>query len=155
MQKAKCTTLNAITFIELLLVIIIIGILIGVSIPSFRKTSNRLQLENSARQLQTVMNYLHQRSIIEQKIILLNIDNEKKEYWAQIKDTSTPLKTYPIPSDIFIEIIKKSDTDNKQILFYPDGQIDKITIKLTNREKETISLTTEGVYGGVKMVSQE
>ena len=99
------------------------------------------------------MNYLNQRSVVEGKIIYLNIGNE--EYSAQIQDAQTPFKTYAIANDIKTEVIKQEEKDNPQILFYPDGQIDKVTIKLTNPDNQEISLTTEGVFGKVKVQSQK
>ncbi|MBM3253641.1 MAG: hypothetical protein FJZ16_05275 [Candidatus Omnitrophica bacterium] len=140
--------IKGLTFIEVLFVVIIIGILTIVSLPNFRKTFNNLQLKSFAQELQASMNYLHQRSVIEGKIIYLNIDDEKKEYFAKIKGNSERLRTYRIPNDIKIE------TEQKEILFYPDGSIDKVIIKLINLDNQNITLTTKGVFGGVKIQSQ-
>lgn len=141
--------LRAITFIELLLVIAIIGILTGISISTFRKTFEHLQLRSFSRELQTFMNYLSQRSIVEGKPIYLNIDNEQRQYWAKIKDAQNRLKTYKIPAGITIE------AEEKQIIFYPDGDIDKITINLAGFDEQKVTLTTKGVFGSVKLQSQE
>ena len=142
-------THSAITFIELLLVIVIIGILIGISTPSFRKTFNHLRLNSFSRELQTFMNYLRQRSIVEGKLIYLNIDNDTREYWAKVKDVKNRLRTYKIAAEIRIE------AEQKQIIFYPDGNIDKVTIDLIGSDNQKITLTTKGVFGGVKLQSQE
>jgi len=140
---------RSLTFIEILLVIIIIGILIGVSLPSFRKTFNNLQLNSASSELQALMNYVHERAIVEGKVIYFNIDNGTKECWAQIKGASTRLKAYSVPEGVSIE------PEKKQILFYPDGSIDSITIKLTNLNNEDVILTTKGVYGRVKLQTQQ
>ena len=133
------------TFIELLLVVVLIGVAAGVSIPYFRKTFSDLKLQSFAGDLQTFMNYLRERSIVDGQIIILAIDSEKKEYWAQAKDAQDRLKTYRIPPEISIE------SSQKEVFFYPDGTIDKVTIKLLNHNERAISLTTEGVFGGVKL----
>lgn len=138
---------DAVTFIELLLVTIIISILVGVSIPRFRRTFNALQINSFSQELQAFMNYLQQRAIVEGKIICFNVDNDKNEYWAQFKDEKNRLKTYRAPGEIEIE--------QKQIMFYPDGSIDKATIKLINQNGQYISLTTEGIFGGVKLQYKE
>ena len=140
---------SALTFIELFIVITIIGILAVSSLPNFRRAFDNLQLNNFCRQLQTFMTYLNQRSSVEGKLIYLNIDAQKREYWAQVEGSPYRLKTYPIPQDITIE------SAEKQIIFYPDGQIDKITITMINLDKQKISLTTKGVFGGAKVLSQE
>jgi len=146
---AERRTHSAITFIELLLVIVVIGILIGISVPRFRKTFNHLQLDSFSRELQTFMNYLRQRSIVEGKLIYLNIDSDTGEYWAEVKDVKNRLRTYKIPTKIRIE------TQQKQIIFYPDGSIDKVTIGLIGSDNQKVTLTTKGVFGGIKLQSQE
>lgn len=140
---------NGFTLVELLFVIIIVGILIGVSLPNFRKTFNNLQLNSLSPQLQSFMNYLCQHSIVEEEIIYLNIDNDKKEYWAIKKNGQTRLRTYKVPKEIEIS------TSQKQIAFYPDGNIDKVEIKLAGPDKQSVILTTKGVYGGVKLKTKE
>jgi len=136
------------TFIEILFVVIIIGIMIGVSVPNFRNAFNDIQLRSFSRQLQFFMNYLHERAIVERKIISLNIDNKNRKYWAKIKELPVPLKTYSLPPDIDIEI------DRNEILFYPDGEIDKITIKIISANKQEVCLTTEGTFGAVRLQYQ-
>lgn len=99
------------------------------------------------------MNYLIQRSIVEGKIIYLNIGN--KEYSAQIQGEPTPFKNSPLPKEVKIEVTKQAERDNPQILFYPDGGIDKVTIKLTNPDNQEVSLSTEGVFGKVKIKARD
>jgi type II secretion system protein H len=139
---------SSFTLIELLFVIAIIAILAVASFPGLRKTFNNLQLENSAKELQSFINYLQQRSVSEGKIIYLNIDSENKGYWAQLKDSQNRIRSFSIPQALSVS------TQQKQVAFYPDGKIDPFTIKLTSPDVNTISLTTEGVFGGVKVKSQ-
>lgn len=140
---------KGLTFIEILFVIIIIAVLAGVSLPSLRKAFDNLQLNNVSQDLQAFMNYLRERAVIEGKVIYFNIDNENKECWAQIKDAPGRLRTLSLPYDIGIE------TDQKQILFYPDGRIDNVTIKLIQPNNQNVILTTKGVYGRVKLQTQQ
>jgi len=154
-SRKKIIFLTGLTFIEIFLVIIIISVLVGISLPNTKKTFNNLQLNSFTRQLQDFMNYLHERAIVEEKIIYLNIDKENNEYWAKIQDGQDRLRTYSIPEELTIEIIKKIDTGDKQILFLPDGSIDKVTIKINNRDNQSIILTTEGLFGKAKIQTQE
>ncbi len=137
------------TFIELFITVIIIGILVGVSFPNFRKTFNQMRLNSFSSELQSFMNYLSERAIVERRIIYLNIDNDKKKYWARIKDTENRLKSYSIPNEISVE------PEQNSILFYPDGQIDKVTIKIAGLGTQNIDLTTKGVFCGVKLQTQK
>ena len=140
---------RAITLIELALVILVIGILIGVSLPSFRKTFNQLQLNSFSREFQVLMHYLRQRSIIEGKIIYLNIDSDNRQYWTKIRDAENRLKNYRLPEGVTLE------SEQKQVAFYPDGNIDKTTIIILGPDNKNITLTTKGVFGGVKLEAQE
>lgn len=137
------------TFVEILLVIALIGLMVGISAPRFKKTFNALQLQTFSAKLQAYMNYLRERSIVEGEILLLTIDPEKKECWVKIKDAPDRLKTYFLPGGINISATQK------EVCFYPDGTIDKVTIKLFSPESRTIILTTEGVFSGVKLQPQE
>lgn len=145
----RTTRGRGLTFIEVLFVIVIISVMVAVSIPRFGKTFQGLRFHNFSRELQIFMHYLQQRSIVEGKIIFLSIDDGRKEYFAQIQDAQDRLKTYAIPNDIRIE------SSQKEIFFYPDGTIDKVTIELVSLTNQRIILTTKGVFGGVKLQSQE
>jgi len=149
-SRTACTK-GAVTFIELILVVAILATLGGATLIHFRNNFNTLQLDNSARELQSFMNYLHERSIVESKVIQLNIDNGNKEYWAQAKDNQTRLRSYPIPKEVTIEVSRKLGSSDAPVTFYPDGQIDKVTIQLENSDKRNVNLTTEGMFGKVKL----
>jgi len=147
-HSAQRTAQAAFTFIELLLVIAIIGILTAVSLPSLKKTFNNLELNNFSGELQALANYLRERSIVEGAVIYLKIDNENREVWAQIKEASGRLKTLQFPEGIRIE------SENNQVTFFPDGEIDKVRISVVSLDGQKITLTTIGVYGGFKILPQ-
>lgn len=140
---------TGVTFIELLFVIIILGIIISAALPSFRKTFNSLALSNFARELQAFINYLSQRSVVEGEPIYLTIDEDGREYWARLKESEDRLRSYHIPKDIEIQM------ETPQISFYPDGTIDEATIIVASPEGENITITTKGVFGGAKLATEE
>lgn len=140
---------HAFTFVELLLVIALLAVIAGLSIPNFSRTLDHLALDNSSRALQTVIQYLRYRSISEEKIIYLNINPEKKEYYAQFAGDQARIKTGYIPGGI------KIGSDSEQIAFYPDGQIGEITISLSGRDNQRILLTTKGVLGDIKVTYEK
>ena len=141
---------RAFTFIELLFIVIIIAVLVAVSFPNLRKSFNNIELNSFSREFEAVINYLKQRSIVDITMIHLNIDNEKKEYYAVKAESSERFKTYRIPDGIRIEM-----EGNEKIAFYPDGSIEKVTIRLINSDNQEVVLTTKGVYGGVKVQGGE
>jgi Tfp pilus assembly protein FimT len=147
------SVIRGLTFIELFIVIIIVGILISLAIPRFRNTFNAAQLNSFSRAFQGFMNYLRERAVIEEKVIHLSIDSMNRAYWARFEGQESRLKTYPIPAGLQVEIL--TSPENNEVLFYPDGSIDEATIKISNPAGENITLTTEGVFGKVKIKAQE
>jgi prepilin-type N-terminal cleavage/methylation domain-containing protein len=138
---------RAFTLIEILFVVIIIAILIGFSAPGLKNTFDGIQLNTVSSQLQSYMNYLCEHSVVVGKTIYLHIDNDGKKYWA-VTDDESVLRTEAIPQGINIE------AKEQVITFYPDGSIDKVSIKLSNNNNQHVDLTTKGVFGGVKVQSQ-
>jgi len=146
-------TKKAITFIELVIVITIIGILIGISIPQFKKTFDNFELENFVKDIYYLSRYLQASAISQGKIHYLNIDPGEGRFWATYKENAEFKKIqgkfgniYKTPKEVIIS------TDKAGIYFYPDGSMDEITIKFMNRQyKNKISLIAKGASGDIKI----
>lgn len=139
------TSPDSFTFIELLFVVAIIAVIVGVSVPQMKAAFNRMQFNGFCERLQSSMNYIHDRSVVEQEVISLVIDKKNKRYWVEYKDLPKKEKVQYIPDDIELE------TDSERIFFYPNADIDKVTIRIKSEGQKDISLTTKGVFGGVRI----
>lgn len=140
---------RALTFIELILVVVIIGILTGIALPRLSRAFNHLRLNNFTSQLQGQVNYWHERAIVERKPLILKIDPANNGYWVQFSDSRDRLNSYQVPSGLNMR------ADQEQVIFSPDGSIGKISIKIINSDGQEICLTTQGVFGGVKTICAE
>lgn len=136
---------KGLTFIELFIVILIIAILAGISIPSFKRTFDNLQLNSFAKDTQSLMNYLQQRSKVENRVIALRMSPEDRKLSASYLDDAKIIKTSVIPQGVSINI------NQDQILFYPDGSMDKVNINLSNQYNNKIVLTTKGVFNAISI----
>lgn len=141
----KKVLITGFTFIELFCVVIIIGIAAAVSLPRINDYFRSQELNSFSRELQVFVNFLCQRAVVERAVIYLNIDEENKKYWACDSEGRNVFKKNNIPAGV------KLISGQKKIMFYPDGSIDKIDIKLISRDNQSVNLTSKGVFCGAKM----
>lgn len=148
--KASNRPVAAFTLIELFIVSVVILILISVSTPLFRKTFSGLELKEAASNISSFITLAQHRAVADGSVCKVVFDYENKTYrlfvasgqeYATVNDRFGRL--FHIPANIEIEGAVN------EILFYPDGHCDKIEIKLTNKDNETLKLLTTGVMGNV------
>ena len=146
---------RAITFVELLIVIIIVGILTGVSVPGFKKTFDNLELENFVKDIYYLSRYLQGGAIGQGKIYCLKIDKDKGEFQATYRQDSEFKnlggrfgKIYKAPAGITVSV---NPPDATGTYFYPDGSVDKITITFVNQHKTEVSLIIKGAAGEIQI----
>ena len=124
------------TLIELLAVLLLIGILIGVSLPRFSATAQDFQLVNSARNLAKLLTYAQERSIVEKIPYQAVFHTENGSYWlerVQQKERETVSqrlegrygRTTRLPAGIEFRF------PAEPIQFYPDGTSDPFSIELS------------------------
>ncbi len=144
------------TLVELLLVVIILGILAGMAVPSFRKTYSSLEINNAANNLAILMRYAQARAAVERINYRLNFDPENKSCWLERKSSSDSgifekvsskfTRSIAFPKDIKVE------PDLKIVNFYPDGRIDNVMIYLKQDGKEIYAVSTKGQVGYVEVL---
>ncbi|MFH1440912.1 MAG: prepilin-type N-terminal cleavage/methylation domain-containing protein [Candidatus Omnitrophota bacterium] len=141
------------TFIELLIVVAIVGVLTGIAVPQLRKALDNFQEEAFAKDLFYLVRYIQGRSISEGKIYCLKIDLDNAEFQAVYKKEDDFLnlsgkfgKKYKVPSGIELSI---DPVEKREIYFYPDGSIDKISIVFTNRLEKEAVITIQGFRSSI------
>lgn len=140
---------RGLTFLELLFVIVIIGALAMAALVSFRNTFENLQLSSAASELQSFLNFISQRAIVEAKPMIISCAPDSRRCIARIKGAPQIIKDYTLPEAIDLA----ADSQEGKIIAYPDGSLDGVTITLTNKRGQKIKLTTQGVLGGAKIES--
>lgn len=143
------------TFIELVLVTVIILILVGLSTPLFKRPFSSIQLRNTCQDLVQLMRYVQTKSIAERKFCRINFDFEKGIFWPTVQDDTQPEKfvkikgsqgmPFKVPLGISIE------GESSFIAFYPDGTSDKADIKISDTRGKTFTVTTQRNTGYVKI----
>lgn len=143
------------TFIELVLVAVIILVAAGLSVPLFRKSFSSLHLKTTCQDLVRLMRYVQTKSIVERRVCRVNFDLEKAFFWPTVQDETSRGeykeikgrwgKAVKIPNGILVE----SDIEDNAsfISFYPDGSSTKAEIKLHDKKGKTFIITTQRTIG--------
>ncbi len=148
---------SAFTLVEIMLVIVILGVIAGLSIPNLSQTYNKFLLEQTVSDISNLMRYAQGRAIAQRKIIQLNLDADKKHYWLQERSAPEqeekpsssfqPIqgrlgRIFLIPREIVVS------AENNTINFSPDGGIDKTTI-VSCLKKRCLTISTKEQRGYV------
>ena len=150
--------IKSFTLLEILLVVVILGIVVGFAVPNFQNTFNRFQLSETAKDIASLMRYAQGRAIMKGKKQQLEFDSEHSRYWLteQVKDEEQDSAIYEtikgrygrvfgIPKEI------KVDAENPHIRFYPDGKIDKARIFVHDGSEHYYTISTKEQTGYVQI----
>ncbi|MBI4706486.1 MAG: hypothetical protein HY761_00970 [Candidatus Omnitrophica bacterium] len=143
------------TFIELLIISIIIGILAAISVPQFKKTFESFQLQNLVKDVSCLFRYLQANSISQAKVYGLRINLDTKEFSSFVKEpgkeealTGRFAKVNRFTETIEIILIPQ---DKSVVYFYPDGSMDDLTIDFIDKNKKKMQLVIQGAKGEIKI----
>lgn len=144
------------TLIELMIVAIIIAVLVGISLPSVRKTLDNFRLEMLLKDIFYLCKYLQEVSIGEARIHCLNIGRPDQGFYAEYKqdnqfvglDNRLSRRLY-VPKDITVDI---DPAGKERVYFYPDGSMDKVNFVFTGRYGKEMRLNIQdGSAGQIKI----
>lgn len=164
-QKKHAFQGKAFTLIELLLVTIIAGIILGLTIPQVGKSFAYLRLKNVALDIAAVARYAQATAIVEEKPYRLNLDMKIGKHWlthqvafgapGEFKRLKTSFgRDSFLPREVKIDSVLLEDeymSEQDFITFYPDGRLDQCKITLSNEEGERLQVIVTGKIGLVKV----
>ncbi len=133
------------TLIEFLIVIGIIVILAGISIPTFRSFQPGLQLSGAIRDLVTNLRYAQQLTVTEQVEYCVQFFEAEKKYQIIQCDQDQPLLEKLLPSEI--KILTISGLSNNKVEFNPYGAVKEsgaVTLENTKNKTKTVEVRPSG-----------
>jgi type II secretion system protein H len=143
------------TFLELLMVIIIIGVMAGFAVPSVKKTYDTFALQSFVKDLYYTARYLQSSAASQRKNYRLDINPSELTFQmrAQKDDSYVMLtgrfkKRFRVPKGV---TLNTQPLGLKEIYFYPDGSMDSATLVFKFRDKDKVSLVLQGASGGIKI----
>lgn len=146
------------TFIELLFVILIIGVMSTLAIPQFRKSFDSLELESFTKNIYYLAQYLQGSSISQGKIYRLDIDPNQAIFSSTYKqgDEFKAVegkfgKPYKAPVNVAISLENKSAVSENNVYFYPDGSSSDADIIFEGKGGNKLTLIINGVSGGMQI----
>lgn len=143
-----------VTLIELALVALLISVIAGLSIPLFKRTFSDLILKDSTFNISKSINYGQEKAIIERKNFKIHFDFQNRSYQLLEMDTAaTPHtykrmegrvgKVYTLPQELSFK------GDKSEVIFYPDGHCDEVSIDVFDARGEGYKLIVKGFGSGV------
>ncbi len=149
---------RAFTFIELLIVMALIGIITGLAVVNFGRNYEQLELQQTAKDLTYLMRYAKMLAVTHQKEYQLILDTTQHQYWItedlpvnpsdnSNQTSQTPSAPSEHPAEYWQRVQKipielKVKADKTSAVFHTNGAIDEISIYLC-REKQCLIATTQ------------
>ncbi len=142
------------TFVELLIVLILIGIFVAVSLPELKKRFEHALLNQEARTAAQFLRYAQYRAIAEHAPIVFKVEPEKNQYQIRKEEETGKEKDSVIAGEWGKPVQLKSrivlDPSVEDIVYWPDGSSSGGGFRLTY-EKTAARLTVKPGLGHVKV----
>ena len=133
------------TLFEILIVVLLLGVVLGLSWPRVSRSFGAWQLHGYSRSLAHHLVFWRQRAMITGEIFFLEVDANLREVVVWEQNETARLKAYPIPADIDLE------ADKDEVYFYPDGTMDSVTFRATLPDGTSCVVETKGALGAVQV----
>jgi general secretion pathway protein H len=149
------------TLIELIVVIVLLGIIFGISIPRFRQALLSDSLDTASLRVIGLVQNLREKAISDQVSYILHFDIREKRIWAFAGNASEEEqetardRAYELPQDIKIQDIWSWSSgkffDEGTIRFSRKGYIEQSVIHLQSEDGREVSLELTPFLGSIKI----
>jgi prepilin-type N-terminal cleavage/methylation domain-containing protein len=155
------------TLIELVIVIVVLGVMIGLVIPAFSEVTGA-NLRRSARHLTGTIRFLRDESEAKKTVLRLRFDVPNGHYWGEglrvLDDrtaefvrlgTAISAEGHLAGQTSFKSVRPLSHPDDPYILFTPDGWVEKTLIHLRDGEGKDYTMVVNPLTGSTELLEGE
>lgn len=141
---------------ELLLVILVIAVIAGLSVPQFRGTFSRLTLRNAVSDLAYTMRYAQSRALMRNALHRIIFTDEFRKYKILEASGDDGFSALPGRMGNIVSLAHgiTLDAENETIDFYPDGAIQSETLRLCQKQ-QCYTVSTALQRGRVSVVQDD
>jgi Tfp pilus assembly protein FimT len=113
------------TLLELVLVLLLMGLIAGFTLPFVASTLDRLKLQSEVRKISSALQFARSEAISKKAIFTFNIDIDENRYWLAIPKHNEVTQSKTIDRTVRTLDYQGTDETIKEgsfiILFYPSG----------------------------------
>jgi len=165
---------RAFTLVEIMVVVAVMGLLIGISIPAFRKIMNKAPLEQGISDVETLCRQARAEAIVKQRAmdVVLNETEETVALTTAARVINAPdpftgliikiTEETQLIDHVFLQvdlqiIAPEADeftVDEIRIRFYPNGTSETLELRVVDGS-EAYRLTLDPVTGRTTVINEE
>ena len=153
------------TFLELTVVLLLIGLMVGLATPRIRDTLLTDDLKGSARTIIGLVKALREEAIREQKDYALHFDFESNRFWVdssamteeeqvQAREKASQLPQGVHIKDIWFRTKGKKMTGETEIRFYKKGYVPHSVIHLGSEDGREMTIELNPFLGRIKVIDK-
>ena len=145
------------TLLELLIVILIMAVVVGFSVPRFSRTFSYLQLQVFAHDVAKLLTYASKRAVARGEMLRIHFDVEGGRYWLAHAQEASPEGESERVAGKFGRISSvpeaiSLDPSAREVTFYPDGRADRFEMFIFSNRQDGYRLVTNVWTGRVKLL---
>ena len=152
-------TANGFTLLELVLVLLLMGLIAGLTLPFVVSTLDRIKLQSEVRQIASAIQFTRSEAISRKTLFTFNVDINKSQYWLAIPKQEEVTQSKPIDETVQIMDYQRADETLTEgtfkSLFYPRGNSSGGTIRfksIDDKDEENIyAVTIDPITGKPKI----
>ncbi|MBU3911009.1 MAG: GspH/FimT family pseudopilin [Candidatus Omnitrophica bacterium] len=134
------------TLVEMLVVLAIVGMLLGISIPFTTGFGKGLRIKTASRAILGTLRVARSSAITYRDRKMVVFDVQEGEYWIQDEDGNISEKKLRLPSSIKFRLPEDSEADpvtfeNDTVIFAPSGAVEGQNGYITISDKKGKSMT--------------